>query len=86
MVTPYNTWANIQYLAKPFETSFDLFNVDNWRPFFGSRLPPPAGGLSSIQQEIKYVPTSTGYCLEIETAVLAAVKNNIRRWRSKRHR
>ncbi len=49
VITPYNMWANVQYAEKPFETSFDLFNVDQWRPFFGSRLPPPPGGLHSVQ-------------------------------------
>lgn len=43
LATPNNVWANIQVSARPAELSFDLLNVSEWRPFFGSRYPLPAG-------------------------------------------
>ncbi len=43
LATPNNVWANIQVSARPAELSFDLLNVSQWRPFFGSRFPMPAG-------------------------------------------
>lgn len=49
LVTPYNLWANIQVETRPASMLFDVLNVDHWRPFFGARLPPPLGGLQSIQ-------------------------------------
>ena len=33
-----------------------------------------------------YVETRASYCLEIERTVLQAIKDSMRRWRSKRHR
>jgi hypothetical protein len=49
LITPYNLWANIQVDATPRMTLYDILNVDHWRPFFGARLPPPTGGLQSVQ-------------------------------------
>lgn len=49
LVTPYNLWANIQVDPSPSSTLYDVLNADQWRPFFGARLPPPLGGLQSIQ-------------------------------------
>lgn len=49
LLTPYNLWANIQVDATPRLTLYDVLNVDHWRPFFGARLPPPVGGLQSVQ-------------------------------------
>ena len=51
LATPYNIWANIQVHAQPCEMSYDILNVDQWRPFFGKRLPPPSGGLHTCQVE-----------------------------------
>lgn len=86
LATPYNIWANIQTGSKPHDISYDLLNIDRWRPFFGKRLPPPSGGMHSIQEEVPYLPTSTRTAIDIENAVLAGVRNGIRRWRSKRAR
>jgi hypothetical protein len=86
LATPYNIWANIQTGSKPHDISYDLQNIDRWRPFFGKRLPPPSGGMHSIQEEVPYLPTSTRTAIDIENAVLAGVRNGIRRWRSKRAR
>lgn len=86
LVTPYNLWANVQTSGKPHDISYDVLNVDKWRPFFGKRLPPPSGGMHSIQEEITYAPTMTRTCADIENAVTAGIRNGIRRWRSKRAR
>jgi len=86
LATPYNIWANLQYTSKVYESSFDVLDVDMWRPFFGARLPSPVGGLHTVQDDVVYKSTSVTYALDIETAVLGAIKNGMRRWRSKRHR
>ncbi len=86
LATPYNIWGNVQYTSKIYESSFNVLDVDMWRPFFGTRLPPPSGGLHTVQDELTYTPTSAGYALEVETSVLAGIKNSMRRWRSKRYR
>lgn len=86
LVTPYNYFANIQLDDCPQTLSYNILQSDCWRPFFGQRNPYPAGGLLTIQEEITYVPTSPTYALEIEKAVKNAIKNRMRRWRSKRHR
>ena len=49
LMTPYNLWANIQVDATPRLTLYDVLNGEHWRPFFGARLPPPVGGLQSVQ-------------------------------------
>ena len=49
LVTPYNLWANIQVNSSPSATVYDVSNCNHWRPFFGVRMPPPLGGLQSIQ-------------------------------------
>jgi hypothetical protein len=55
LITPYNLWANIQADTRPASMLFDVLNVDHWRPFFGVKLPPPLGGLQSIQvQRVVY--------------------------------
>jgi hypothetical protein len=86
LATPYNIWANVQTGSKPHEISYDILNIDRWRPFFGKRLPPPSGGMHSIQEEVEYSVTSTRTAVDIENAVLAGIRNGIRRWRSKRSR
>jgi len=86
LATPNNIWANIQVEARPSELSFDLVNVSQWRPFFGSRYPLPTGGLNTIQTDIEYIETSPGYALEIEKSVFQSIRNRIRKWRSKRQR
>ena len=86
LVTPYNIWANLQYTSNVFESSFDVQDINMWRPFFGARLLPPAGGLQTVQDELQYTPTSATLALDVETAVLGAIKNSMRRWRNKRHR
>ena len=35
---------------------------------------------------MNYTVTTAAYCLEVEKAALEAIKDNMRRWRSKRHR
>lgn len=86
LVTPYNIFANIQLSDAPCHMDFNILNSNNWRPFFGKRFPFPEHGLFGIQSDIDYFPTSTAYCLEIETALKNAVKSNLRKWRSKRKR
>jgi coiled-coil and C2 domain-containing protein 2A len=86
LATPNNVWANLQVQARPSEMSFDLANLTNWRPFFGLRFPAPAGGLNTVQTEIEYLDTSPGYAVEIEKSVFQAIRNRIRKWRSKRVR
>jgi hypothetical protein len=44
------------------------------------------GGLSTIQDEIEYAESSPSYALEVEKGIYTALRNSIRRWRSKRHR
>lgn len=86
LATPYNLWANIQVDNVPFKMKYNVLDNNCWRPFFGARLPPPVGGLIAIQDEVSYVETSNAYAVEIEQAVRAAIKNSMRRWRSKRVR
>jgi hypothetical protein len=42
--------------------------------------------LISVQEDANYIETSAGYAVEIEQAIRAAIKNGMRRWRSKRVR
>ena len=86
LATPYNMWANIQEALPPSELNYDVLNSALWRPLFGVRLPPPSGGLSSIQTPIEYVDSSPGYAVEVEKSIFQAIRNNMRRWRSKRQR
>ena len=86
LATPYNLWANIQVDDVPCKMKYNVLDNNNWRPFFGNRLPPPVGGLISIQEDVNYVETSTGFAVEVEQALRAAIKNSMRRWRSKRVR
>jgi coiled-coil and C2 domain-containing protein 2A len=86
IVTPYNIWANIQMSAQPFEMNFDVLNIDCWRPFFGMRLPPPLGGLHTVQTDVVYKPTLISYAVDVETEITNAIRSGLRRWRSKRLR
>lgn len=86
LATPYNLYANIQPVASPQHMSYDVFNASSFRPYFGSKMPPPAGGLTSIQDDIPLKVTDESYAIEVERAVYQALRNSIRRWRSKRHR
>jgi len=86
LATPNNVWANLQVQSRPTEMNFDVTNPDCWRPFFGTRYPLPQGGLNTVQTEIEYIETSPGYALEIEKSIFQSLRNNIRKWRSKRHR
>lgn len=86
LATPNNIWANIQDEICPCNMKYDLTNVDNWRPFFGKRMSPPKGGIVTIQESFSYIDTGVAYALEIEKSLRQAIKNGIRRWRSKRHR
>jgi len=86
LATGYNVWANTQSAVAPYELHYDLLNPDHWRPLYGRRFPAPIGGLSSIQQEVTYTPTSAATTGEIEDAVSTAIRNNLRKWRTKRHR
>lgn len=86
LATANNIWANLQRNASPYASYFDLKNSSNWRAFFGARFPPSVGALATIQQEVVYSPTSLAYGMEIEQSIVTAVKNNVRRWRSRRKR
>jgi coiled-coil and C2 domain-containing protein 2A len=86
LATPYNIWANVQETTAPSTLSYDILNTSYWRPFFGKKNPPPAGGLSSIQDAVSYYPTDIQYCTEIEKSLHQRIRNDLRRWRSKRHR
>lgn len=86
MFTPYNCWANIQPSTSPTQMSFDVLNTNYWRPFFGKKFPPPTAGLLTIQDSVEYIPTEKSYCEDIEKAIHQAIRNGIRRWRSKRQR
>ena len=86
IVTPYNIWANIQMSAQPFDMNFDVLNIDCWRPFFGMRLPPPLGGLHTVQTDVVYKPTLISYAVDVETEITNAIRSGLRRWRSKRLR
>jgi len=86
LATPDNVWANVQIPSRPAEMNFDLANPACWRPFFGARFPMPSGGLNTVQTEIEYVETSPGYALEIEKSIFQSIRNNIRKWRSRRQR
>jgi len=86
LATPYNLWANIQVDNVPCKMKYNVLDNNCWRPFFGTRLPPPTGGLISIQEDVSYVETSTSFAVEVEQALRAAIKNSMRRWRSKRVR
>ena len=54
LATPYNIWANIQTATRPADVKYDLMNIEEWRPFFGTRCPVPHGGLHTIQEEMVY--------------------------------
>jgi hypothetical protein len=86
--TPYNIWANIQPDPRPAHCVYDFLNTNHWRPFFGARLPPPMGGLRSIQEDVSYAQMGNGdaYAISVEKLVRQAIKTNLRRWRSKRAR
>lgn len=86
LATPNNVWANIQVNSRPSDMSFDIANLNSWRPFFGARFPLPKGGLNTVQTEIEYVQTSPGYALEVEKSVFQSIRNSIRKWRSKRQK
>jgi coiled-coil and C2 domain-containing protein 2A len=86
LVTPYNLWVNIQPEESPATISFNVLDIRRWRPFFSGQFPPLEGGLHTIQQEIEYIPTAESYCSTVEQAVFQAIRNGIRRWRSKRQR
>ena len=86
LATPNNVWANLQEQSRPADMTFDLANISSWRPFFGSRFPLPKGGLNTVQTVIEYMDTSPGYTLEVEKAVFQTIRNNIRKWRSKRQK
>jgi hypothetical protein len=86
LITPYNIWANIQPSDKPSDMDFNVLNASAWKPFYGTRFPFPSTGLPTVQSIMDYVPTSTAYCIEIETAIKNALKTNMRKWRSRRKR
>jgi coiled-coil and C2 domain-containing protein 2A len=60
LVTPYNIWTNIQKASKPKDLMFDIFQLAHWRPLFGQRFRPNIPGLTPIQSEVLYEPTSPG--------------------------
>lgn len=84
LVTPYNIWANIQAVSHPIDINYNVLNTTCWRPFFSKyRLPAPKGGLTTIQTSIKYEPTNIHFCKELEKNIHSAIRNAIRKWRSK---
>jgi hypothetical protein len=86
LVTPYNLWANIQTTTRPSQLRYNVLRGSDWRPFFGTRCRFPAGGLSSFQSAVRYVPTEISYARQIEDTVYQGIRNGFRRWRSKRMR
>jgi hypothetical protein len=60
LVTPYNIWTNIQKASKPKDLMFDIFQLSHWRPLFGQRFRPNIPGLTPIQSDVLYEPTSPG--------------------------
>ena len=86
MATPYNIWANIQISAKPCKMKYNVLNPQDWRPFIGSRIPPPVGGIHTIQEKVNNTVTNSNLVSDIEVAVKTAIRNNMRKWRSKRAR
>lgn len=79
LATPYNMFANIQPSTSPQVMLYDVFNTNNYRPFFGSKMPPPVGGLNTIQDEVPLRPTDVEYAAEIERAIYQSLRNNVRR-------
>jgi coiled-coil and C2 domain-containing protein 2A len=63
LVTPYNIWTNIQKASKPKDLRFDVFQMSHWRPLFGQRFKPNIPGLTPIQSDVLYEPTSPGLSL-----------------------
>lgn len=60
LATPYNIWTNIQKASKPKDLMYDIFQLSHWRPLFGQRFRPNIPGLTPIQTEVVYEPTSPG--------------------------
>lgn len=67
LVTPYNIWTNIQKTSKPKDLMFDVFQLSHWRPLFGQRFRPNIPGLTPIQSDVLYEPTSPGIQLLLPT-------------------
>ena len=65
--------------GRPFMLQYDVLNIDHWRPFFGARLPPPSGGLRTVQTPIEYTNTTRAYALNVELGVMNALKKQIPR-------
>lgn len=86
LITPYNIFANIQISDEPSKIDYDVSNTSNWKPFYCTRFPFPSTGLTTVQNQITFVPTSSAYCLEIENTLKTSLKSHIRKWRSKRKR
>lgn len=86
LATPYNLWLNVQAAEAPGALDYNILDSSRWRSFFNGHFPPLAGGLTTIQQEIDYQPTDPAYCETIERTVFQAIRNSLRRWRSKRQR
>jgi hypothetical protein len=86
LVTPYNLWVNIQPTDAPNAIDYNILNYSKWRSFFNTHFPPPTNGLPTIQQDIDYQMTDESYCKTIEGTVFQAIRNSLRRWRSKRQR
>jgi len=84
LATPYNLWANVQLEGRPYMMQYDVLNVDHWRPFFGARLPPPSGGLRTVQTPIEYIDTTRAYAVNVELGVTNALKKQVPRWRARR--
>jgi hypothetical protein len=70
LVTPYNIWTNIQKNSKPKDLMFDVFQMSHWRPLFGQRFRPNIPGLTPIQSDVLYEPTSPGLLILPSVATL----------------
>ena len=86
LATPYNVWGNIQKSSCPKDLSFDIMKPSLWQPLFNEKFRPGMTGISSIQSDISYFPTSPGPCLEIEKILKNEIISQFRKWRAKRAR
>eukprot|EP01038_Epipyxis_sp_PR26KG_P007416 gene7416-10108_t len=84
LVTQYNLWGNIQIESRPCKLLYDVTNLENWKPFFTSRMSVPSTGLRSIQEDVLYEEVDPSYVLKVEKSLRDELKRQIRKWRTKR--
>ena len=84
IIKPY-IQSLFQVPDKPHQLNFDIFDTKSWRPYFGS-VSFPKSGIHTIQDPIKFVPTAQTYATMVEKNVLSTIRNNLRKWRSRRQK